>query len=220
MSSRVTTVISAACGGLVVIGSVLGGAIPAQAHNYLVSSTPAADSTLTALPDQFEITTNEDLLDTDGASAAFALQVTDVSGAYYGDGCVSVDGPSMVAEPALGEAGTYTVIWQVVSADGHTVSDEFEFDWAPSSPTAISSGVSAPPECGGAAPSDTAAGEDQPDAGQPDAGQADSRGAATTATSDAGSIPSDALWLGGGAVILIGAFVAVLIARRRRSSSE
>jgi methionine-rich copper-binding protein CopC len=37
-------------------GAVLGLAGPAQAHNYLIASTPEVGGTLTALPKAFEIT--------------------------------------------------------------------------------------------------------------------------------------------------------------------
>ena len=45
---------------------VLAIAAPAQAHNYLVSSNPTADTTVTQLPESFSITTNEALLNLAG----------------------------------------------------------------------------------------------------------------------------------------------------------
>jgi methionine-rich copper-binding protein CopC len=140
-----------ALGALVVVAPVLGAAAPAQAHNYLVSSTPAAGQTLTELPERFEVTTNGPLLTLGGSTGGFALQVKDAEGRFYGDGCVTVEGPTMSTAAALGAAGTYTVIWQVVSSDGHTVSDEFTFDWAPAAGQTASTGSATVPDCNGTA---------------------------------------------------------------------
>ena len=118
-------------GVVVVAGATLLGAAPAQAHNFLVSSTPAADEVVTALPETFSVTTNGPLLDLSGTGAGFAIQVTDATGAFYGDGCMTVSGSTLSTPAALGAAGTYRFVWQVISEDGHTVSDEFTFEWAP-----------------------------------------------------------------------------------------
>src|SRR5476651_2631157 len=112
-------VLALALGSLVVLASVLGIASPAFAHNFLVSSTPAAGQTLTTLPSRFIITTNEGLLDLSGHGAGFAFDVEDAHHRFYGDGCVTVTGPSMSIAPAIGAAGKYRVVWQIVSADGH-----------------------------------------------------------------------------------------------------
>ncbi len=126
---------------------------PAQAHDTVVSSTPAADSILTELPAAFEIVTSDPLLDVGGQTGAFALQVLDAQGRYYGDGCVDIDDATMTTVAALGQPGSYTVRWQFVAADGHTVSGEYGFSWAPSASDAPSISSAAPPVCGVAAPS-------------------------------------------------------------------
>jgi methionine-rich copper-binding protein CopC len=136
--------------GLALAGSValaLAGPLAASAHNQLIDSTPEAGETLTALPDAFSITTNEDLLSLQG-SQGFVLQVQDAAGLYYGDGCVQVSGPSMSAEPALGEPGAYTMLWQAVSEDGHSVNGEIPFTWAPAGNVEPSAGFTSPPVCG------------------------------------------------------------------------
>ena len=140
---------AAAIAALVAAGSVLVLAAPAQAHNYLVESTPASGQSLTELPANFEITTNEALLDLGGDGSGFALQVRDADGLYYGDGCISVTNATMSTTAAIGAAGKYTVLWQVVSADGHTVSDEFPFTWAPTGDVPASKGSATAPNCGG-----------------------------------------------------------------------
>jgi methionine-rich copper-binding protein CopC len=124
-------------------------ATPAFAHDELIDSTPAAGETLTALPDAFSITMNEDLLDLDDEGSGFGILIRDSDGLYYGDGCVSVDGPTMSAEAVLGKPGEYTFIWQVVSSDGHPTSDEFTFEWAPEGEFAAAAGSEEPGDCNG-----------------------------------------------------------------------
>jgi methionine-rich copper-binding protein CopC len=196
---------------------------PAQAHNYLVSSTPEEGGTLTELPDRFEITTNGALLNLGGSTGAFALQVTDADGLYYGDGCLDVTGPSMSTAAALGAPGTYTVQWQVVSADGHSVSDEYAFDWAPSTAGQESTGSATTPVCddGGKSGSgaDAAAGSATDGGGGSGASEAGSAAASQATTADAvagsGSGSSDALWIGGAVVAVAAAGGGVLLTRRR-----
>jgi methionine-rich copper-binding protein CopC len=188
----------AAAGALVLGSSLLGFAPAAQAHNYLVSSTPEAGEVLTTLPELFEITTNEPLLDTVG-KGGFALEVRDEAGLYYGDGCVDIAGASITTAAALGAPGAYTVIWQVVSADGHTVSDELAFTWAPgdAAASATSTGSPSVPSCGDGA--ETAPEETTAD-------PSTDNGSAATQNADL----SDVLWIGG-AIVLVGATVAVTL---------
>lgn len=127
-------------------GAVLSGAAaPAQAHSFLVSSTPAEGSTLTSLPDAFEVRMNEDLLDLVGDGTGFGIRIVDAEGRYYGDGTLTIDGPTLSTPAVLGAAGEYEFVYQVVSADGHPVSDEFTFEWAPPADFVPSEGQDAPP---------------------------------------------------------------------------
>jgi methionine-rich copper-binding protein CopC len=225
--------------GLVAVAPALLLAGPASAHNYLVSSTPEQGATLTELPDRFDITTNESLLDLGNSTGAFALQVTDADGLYYGDGCLDVTGPAMSTAAALGAPGTYTVQWQVVSADGHSVSDEFDFEWAPAGVAEESTGSAAPPVCGEGDGS-ASAGQADPAAGTADgASAADASGAGEDGTgagtqtgsgpaeSDAGAAAadgsggqSDALWIGAAVVAVAAAGGGVLFARPRARRDE
>ena len=156
--------IAAAIGTILVGASVLGFASPAFAHNFLVSSTPAAGQTLTKLPSKFIITTNEGLLDLSGHGAGFAFDIEDAQHQFYGDGCVAVDGPSMSIAPTIGAAGKYRVVWQIVSADGHIVSNEYSFTWAPGGSFTPAVGSTSPRNCGGksggTAPPDPNLGQD------------------------------------------------------------
>jgi hypothetical protein len=180
---------------------VVGPALPASAHNYVVSTTPGEGETLTEVPEFFVVTTSEALLDVGGEGAGFAIQVTDEAGLYYGDGCVDVGGPSLSTRGALGKAGEYTMAFQYVSADGHTLSDTFEFRYEPASGAEASAGSPAAPECG-ATSSTTSRGEET-----------------AAAPVDESQAVLGAAALIGVAVVLLGvvAAVAVWLARRRRA---
>jgi methionine-rich copper-binding protein CopC len=151
-------------GAAVVAASVLGLAAPAFAHNFLVSSDPAAGQTLTKLPSKFIITTNEGLLDLSGHGAGFAFDIEDSKHRFYGNGCVTVTGPSMTIAPVIGAPGKYVVFWQIVSADGHIVSNQYSFTWAPRGAFTPAVGASHPQDCngrsGGTAPPDPNLGVD------------------------------------------------------------
>jgi len=127
-------------------------AAPAWAHDYLVDSTPAEGETLTELPDRFSVTANETLLDLQsdgsGGQGAFGLVIRDADGGYYGDGCVSVVDATMSTDPVLGDSGDYTMIWQIVSADGHPASGEIPFTWDAPDGFEPASAQDAAPECG------------------------------------------------------------------------
>ncbi|HEY4224995.1 MAG TPA: copper resistance protein CopC [Pseudolysinimonas sp.] len=174
---------------------------PASAHNQIVSSTPSPNETLTALPAQFAIDTNEALLDVEGTGRGFAFEIRDSRGTYYEDGCVSIVDDNMFTTARLGAPGAYTIIFQIVSADGHSVSGTIPFTWAPAAPAAVTAGVSSPPGCnGGPAP------------GKP---HTDATSTQTTRTS---TVPiADVLWIGGIiAVVAIAVLVTLVILTRRR----
>jgi len=176
-------------------------AAPAQAHNNLVSSTPREGETLTALPKDFVITTNGSLLNLEGNSAGFGLQVTDSAGEYYGDGCVTVDGSAVSTAAALGAAGAYTVTWQAVSTDGHTISDSFGFTWQPPASFTPSAGSTKVPDCNG-----TTGANVQP---APDSG---TTGAQTVG---AGTLTT-VLWIGGVFLAAAAAVILTLVFAGRR----
>lgn len=208
----------------------LGTSLPASAHNYVVSSTPAEGETIAALPDGFVLTTNEPMLAPEGAAGAetagFAIQVTDAAGLYYGDGCLEVAGTTMGMGAGLGEAGDYTLTYQFISADGHTVSESYGFSYAPAGDSAVQTGLAEPPVCGEAAVTGEALAEpapsEVPDASaEPEATDE----AATPAPSDDAAAPeaSDVdetgvvLGIVGGvlALLLIAGIVTAIVLRRR-----
>ena len=123
-------------------------ASPAQAHNAVDKRTPASGSTITQSPVAISISTDGKLLDLGGNSRGFGTALMDESGLYYGDGCVSVREHSIETSIDLGEPGRYSIVYQFVSADGHSLSESYEVIFAPLSDHTPAQGFSTPPECG------------------------------------------------------------------------
>jgi len=195
--SRAAAIIGIA--GIVATAAAVAFAVPAVAHNFYVSSTPGINETLTTLPDQFVVTTNDNLLDLGRAGGGFFMEVTGPDGLYYGDGCVTVNGPSVSTPAALGPAGDYTLTWQVVSTDGHTVSDTIPFRWQPAAGAeSAAKGSPTAPTCG-----------------------ADALNSPPPASVSADTTSTDILWIGGAVVaIALAALATVLLIRPRRKAEE
>jgi methionine-rich copper-binding protein CopC len=189
--------------------AALGTSLPAQsasAHNYVVSSTPAEGAVLTELPERFDVTTNDVLLDL-GNEEAFAMQVTDAAGEFYGDGCVVIDGEAMSTEAALGAGGAYDLTWQAVSADGHTVSGVIGFTWQPPDGFEPADGAATAPNCGD--PSSGVTDEE-------DSADVEAETEGSDASAADGTAPGDVLWLVGAAAAVVIAIVGTLLLTRRR----
>jgi len=171
-------------------------ALPAAAHNYPIAWSPEPDSTVTEQPGTISVTTNDDLLDLGNGGI---VQVVGPDGLHYGDGCGTVVGPAVELDTLLGDPGDYTVSWQVVSTDGHPISGEFGFTWAPAEGVELGTGSDADFVCG--------------------ASTADEETDASESASDEGAplVPEEALWIGG-AVLAIGAAVGVTLLLTRRKS--
>lgn len=104
------------------------GVIPAAwAHDYLVSSNPAANGTVASAPKQVTLTFDDLVLD---RPARPQVTVQGPDGRYYETGCSPVTDRVVTTPVALGPAGKYTVTWRIVSADGHPVSDRISFTYA------------------------------------------------------------------------------------------
>jgi methionine-rich copper-binding protein CopC len=194
--------------GIVVLVTTLCGAAPAFAHNYVVGTTPEAGSTVTEQPGVVSITTNDNLLDLSGEGAGSAIQVSGPADAplYYGDGCATVSGPTLSTEVQLGEPGEYTVVWQTVSTDGHSISDTFTFTWQPDATQVLGDGSAAAPTCATAGSGET--GVADTDAAAPDAADSSESGSAVGAT--------DLLWIGGALVAILAAIGITLLLLRKR----
>lgn len=104
---------------------VLFSPLSASAHDALVSSSPAADSSVETLPAELTLTFSAKLIDGEGATK---LTVTGPAGESVIDGAPTVDG-AIVTQPLTGSgpAGEYRVVWRVVSSDGHPTSGKFSF---------------------------------------------------------------------------------------------
>jgi methionine-rich copper-binding protein CopC len=206
----------------VAVGLLLIAAAPAAAHNYIVSSTPAEGEVLTAMPNEWIITTNENLLDLSGQGSGFAFLVADSEGLYYGDGCVTVEGPAMTMPAALGGAGDYVMTYQFISADGHTLSGQLPFTWQAPDDFEPHIGLAEPPVCGETAsapapppaPSPTAEPEtDATDEAAPDATEPDA------SDTDGSAVPFIGIAI---AVALLGGVIVAiaLVARARRQRAQ
>jgi methionine-rich copper-binding protein CopC len=120
VSRRTAGVLGAA--GLVVLLAVGPAAPVASAHNVLLSTTPAAGSTVAALPSLLVL--HYDL----PAQALGTVVIVRGPSGNVADGPAElintdVDQPVRPGSPA----GPYTVDWRVVSADGHVVQGSFGF---------------------------------------------------------------------------------------------
>lgn len=195
-------IVAVALAGLTAVAAVLGLAGPAAAHDYIVSSTPAQGQTLTQLPAAFSITANEPLVDVIGGGRGFGIQVTDASGRYYGDGCVSLVDATMSMPATLGAAGNYTLVWQLTSADSHPVSGTIDFVWSPQTATVASTGSTAPPVCG----------EDATEAPQTSSpGESSTPQSAEASPAEAAAGAATLAWIGGAAVLIVLAVGTTLV---------
>lgn len=101
------------------------GFTPAHAHDELVSTNPAADTTLDQAPKELELTYSGDIMDVAGANQ---VRVTNAAGETVTEGEPEVDGAIVTQDLAAQESDdTYTVTWRVVSSDGHPIQGTFTY---------------------------------------------------------------------------------------------
>lgn len=131
-------------GAVALLAAILGVIPAAQAHDYLVGSTPKVNSTITTTPKQVSLKFNDIVL---ARPAPPQLSVQGPDGRYYETGCATVADTTVVVPVALGGAGKYTVTWRIVSADGHPVSDSLSFTYRPKSGVTGATGIAAPKAC-------------------------------------------------------------------------
>ncbi|MFI9150781.1 copper resistance CopC/CopD family protein [Streptomyces sp. NPDC053367] len=120
---------------LAVAGALLAGAAPASAHAALTGSDPRQGAVVDQAPQQVSLTFSESVSLSDDA-----LRVFDPKGKRADTGRASGTGGTTYAvklHPGLPD-GTYTVTYQVVSADSHPVSGAFTFSIGAPSSTAVS----------------------------------------------------------------------------------
>jgi len=179
----------------------------ASAHNNVVETTPQSGETITESPVDVSLTTLEVLLDLGGRSAGSAMVTRDQAGLYYGTGCVELTEDTMTTTVELGEPGDYEVVFQLVGADGHTISDRWSFTYAPSGDYQAAQGQSSPPVCG-----------EEPDFSADATAPPAPTEVTPTSSTEADSTPGAGTLIAGvvGALAAIGAVSAVLIRRKRR----
>lgn len=101
------------------------GFTPAYAHDELVSTNPAADTTLEQAPSELELTYSGDIMDVAGANQ---VRVTNAAGETVTEGEPEVDGTVVTQDLATQETDdAYTVTWRVVSSDGHPIQGTFTY---------------------------------------------------------------------------------------------
>ncbi|MBG6238859.1 methionine-rich copper-binding protein CopC [Mycetocola sp. CAN_C7] len=195
------------------------GLAPAQAHNSLVSTNPAAGAVVTEQVGTFAVTTSDLLLDSGTDSPTTFVQVSGPgeSALYYGDGCATVDGATLTMPAQLGEAGEYTVNWGVVSADGHPITGDFAFTWAPAEGQELGEGFASAPTCG-AEPT-----ESQTPAPVTATPEEPTQTATTAPVGEEGTASasvSDIVWIGAALGVLVLAAIVVLVVVRSRGRSS
>ena len=189
----------AALAGVVLAAGGLLIASPAYAHDELVSSDPAADAAVDALPAELTLTFSGELATDPGATE---LQVTDAAGTDLADGDPVVEG-AVVTQALAGEAsGAVTVLWKVVSSDGHPISGELAFTVA-----AVSTPTPTPTDTAIAPPVETPTEEPTPTPIE------------TAAPVDAGAAAVPWILLAVLGVAVLGGITYLLVSRARRQKA-
>lgn len=224
--------LTASAAGLVAIAAlVLAPATGAEAHDSVLTSDPAAGSTVTAPLDEAAITFSDVVLDLSGTGSSNVIEITDASGRHFEDGCSTSAGSVLSTGVALGGAGDYTMTYQAVSADGHTVSDSLPFRYEPPADAAVAEGSAERPVCD---PTATATAEPGDGVVTADPAPTDSASATASDGADQTLAPVDGgardagdddgtglglvIGLGVGIVVVALAAVAVVLATSRRRS--
>lgn len=120
----------------------------AVAHNVVEDRIPVPESIITDSPVEVSIATDDIFLDLGENQGGFAIVMMDEAGLYYGDGCVELQERRMTASIPLGGAGTYTVVYQFVSADGHSLSESYTVEFQPTEDHVETPGIPTAPVCG------------------------------------------------------------------------
>jgi methionine-rich copper-binding protein CopC len=181
------------CLGIVVAMTATAG--PAAAHDQLVSTQPEAGQRLAEPPTVVRLTFSADVLE-----LGTTVIVRGSDGADLPVGATAVTGTNVeVALPPLAP-GDYSVVWRVVSADGHPISGTFDFGVDGPAPSTPSESASSPPQTT-ISPTTTTRGAA---AATPGDGQADV---------SAGRGPSTVLWAVAG--LVLAAIACLLVVGRR-----
>ncbi|WP_445155351.1 copper resistance CopC family protein [Arthrobacter sp. Hor0625] len=119
-------------------------AAAAQAHDALETTDPANDSTVRTVPAKIGLT-----FDHTPVALGSVVRVEDSTGTDQADGPVTiVDNHVTQAVKTDSPEGKYTVIWRVVSSDGHPIEGTFKFTAGASNTTAAPASSSSPTTAG------------------------------------------------------------------------
>ncbi|HHW83561.1 MAG TPA: copper resistance protein CopC [Actinomycetales bacterium] len=146
---------------LALLLTLLAPALPARAHDFLISSTPADNQVFDAFPARVELEFTADII-----PASPALLIMDSERAVVWEAVPELAGRVASAEFPHLEDGEYSLNWSLVSSDGHRVEGAIPFtlatgqsgtapspdDAAPSSPDSPPAPSS--PDDGGTIPTD------------------------------------------------------------------
>jgi copper resistance protein C len=108
---------------------LLGAAAAAEAHDILVGTSPADQSTVAVGPAQVTLTFDQPAL-----AVGTEIIVTGPAGQVQTGAPVLVDNTVTEHLRPGSPAGRHTVVWRVTSADSHTVSGRFSFTASSPSP--------------------------------------------------------------------------------------
>jgi copper transport protein len=128
--------------GALALGGIVGGSAPASAHAYVVDTDPLDGSVLKASPARLRVTFNETV-----RLASDAVELYDAKGRSV-PVRVGGRGSGFTASPKRLAAGTYALIWNVVSADGHPVAGSLSFSVIRPSATVVDPPSGSPIEAG------------------------------------------------------------------------
>lgn len=107
---------------LAVTALLVGVATVAEAHDVLVSTSPADGSTVAVVPASVRLT-----FDAPALAIGTGIIVTGPAGQVQSGAAVLVDNTVTEHLRPGSPAGAYTVVWRVTSIDSHTVSGKFSF---------------------------------------------------------------------------------------------
>ena len=102
---------------------------PASAHAALTWSSPEVSSSVSEAPTQVTLVFDDEIQVIEGTESNI-ITVTDENDRHFETGDVTVNGGKVGVELSPLNEGTYTVAYRVVSADGHPVSSEYQFEFS------------------------------------------------------------------------------------------
>lgn len=114
--ARIAAVVAAAMLALLL------SAVPASAHNVLISSNPADGAVLDTAPETVSFRFDQPIQNFDPV-----LDVFGPNGNSFATAGPTIDGATISVPMAAGPAGEYRAAYRIVSADGHPVTGQITF---------------------------------------------------------------------------------------------